>query len=97
VETWRLPLQQPGFTGEVTYTLRHGIPSMTSAEFAALRALPVPKLVVYGAEDPQMSPSDAVATASRIGAPSPVTIPGRHLTMISSPRQLAVAIGKVAA
>jgi pimeloyl-ACP methyl ester carboxylesterase len=97
VETWRLPLQQPGFTGEVTYTLRHGIPSMTSAEFAALRALPVPKLVVYGADDPQMSPADAAATAGRIGAPSPVTIPGRHLTMISSPGQLAAAVGKVGA
>jgi pimeloyl-ACP methyl ester carboxylesterase len=97
VETWRLPLQQPGFTDEVTYTLRHGIPSMTSAEFAALRALPVPKLVLYGADDPQMSPSDAAATAGRIGAPPPVTIPGRHLTMISSPGQLAAAVGKVAA
>jgi pimeloyl-ACP methyl ester carboxylesterase len=97
VETWRLPLQQPGFAGEVTYTLRHGIPSMTSAEFAALRALSVPKLVVYGADDPQMSPSDAAATAGRIGAPSPVTVPGRHLTMISSPGQLATALGKIAA
>ena len=97
VETWRLPLQQPGFADEVTYTLRHGIPSMTSAEFAALRALPVPKLVVYGADDPQMSPSDAATTAGRIGAPSPVTIPGRHLTMISSPGQVAAAVGKIAA
>jgi pimeloyl-ACP methyl ester carboxylesterase len=97
VETWRLPLQQPGFSGEVTYTLRHGIPSMTSAEFAALRALPVPKLVVYGAGDPQMSPSDATATAGRIGAPPPVTIPGRHLTMIASPRPLAAAVNRVAA
>jgi len=97
VETWRLPLQQPGFAGEVTDTLRHGIPSMTSAEFAGLRVLPVPKLVVYGADDPQMSPSDAATTAGRIGAPSPVTIPGRHLTMISSPDQLAAAVGKIAA
>jgi pimeloyl-ACP methyl ester carboxylesterase len=97
VETWRLPLRQPGFPGEVTYSLRHGIPSMTSAEFAALRALPMPKLVVYGADDPQMSPSDAASTAGRIGAPPPVAIPGRHLTMISSPGQLAAAVGQVAA
>jgi hypothetical protein len=40
VETWRLPLQQPGFAGLAAYQLQHGIPSMTSAEFAALRALP---------------------------------------------------------
>jgi pimeloyl-ACP methyl ester carboxylesterase len=97
VETWRLPLQQPGFAGEVTYTLRHGIPSMTSAEFAALHDLPVPKLVVYGAGDPQMSPSDATTTADRIGAPPPVTVPGRHLTMISSPSQLAAALRAVGA
>jgi pimeloyl-ACP methyl ester carboxylesterase len=92
VETWRLPLQQPGFEGAVTYTLRHGIPSMTSAQFAALRALPVPKLVVYGADDPQMSASDEAATAVRIGAPPPLTVPGRHLTMIASPRQVAAAL-----
>jgi pimeloyl-ACP methyl ester carboxylesterase len=97
VETWRLPLQQAGFAGEVTYTLRHGIPSLTSAQFAALRARPVPKLVIYGADDPQMSPSDATTTAGRIGAPPPVTVQGRHLTMISSPGQLAAAIGAVAA
>jgi pimeloyl-ACP methyl ester carboxylesterase len=97
VETWRLPLQQPGFAGAMTYTLRHGIPSMTSAQFAALRALPVPKLVVYGADDPQMSASDETTTADRIGAPRPVTVPGRHLTMIASPRQVAAALGTVAA
>jgi pimeloyl-ACP methyl ester carboxylesterase len=97
VETWRLPLQQPGFADEVTYSLRHGIPSMTSAEFAALHVLPVPKRVIYGAEDPQMSPSDATTTADRIGAPPPATVPGRHLTMISSPSQLAAAISTVAA
>ena len=92
VETWRLPLQRPGFAGAVTYTLRHGIPSMTSAEFAALHDLPVPKLVVYGADDPQMSASDETMTANRIGAPPPVTVPGRHLTMIASPRQVAAAL-----
>jgi len=96
-ETWRLPLQQPGFAGAVTYTLRHGIPSMTSAQFAALRALPVPKLVVYGASDPQMSASDETATAARIGAPPPRTVPGRHLTMIASPRQVAAALRPAAA
>ena len=97
VETWRLPLQQPGFAGAVTYTLRHGIPSMTSAQFAALRALPVPKLVVYGANDPQMSASDETATAVRIGAPPPRAVPGRHLTMIASPRQVAAALRPAAA
>jgi hypothetical protein len=69
---------------------------MTSAEFAALRADPVPKLVVAGVDDPQMSRSDMAATARRIGAPSPVLIPGWHLTMIASPRQLAAVLSAFA-
>ena len=93
VETWRLPLQQPGFADFATYTLHHGIASLTPAEFAALRALPVPKRVIYGTDDPQMSPSDMTQTAARIGAPPPAAVPGRHLTMISSPRQLAALLG----
>jgi len=92
VETWRLPLQQPGFEGELAYTLKHGIPAMTSAQFSELRAAPVPKRVIFGIDDPQMSHADADATASRIGAPAPVYVPGRHLTMISSPRQVAAAV-----
>lgn len=92
VETWRLPLEQPGFAAEAAYSLRHGIPSMTAAEFRALRAVAVPKRVVFGVGDPQMPAPDAAATARRIGAPPPVFVPGRHLTMISSPRQVAAAI-----
>ncbi len=96
VNTWRWPLEQPGFSAEIAYTLSHGITSMSSAQFAALRAAPVPKLVVVGASDPQMSHADAVATARRIGAPGPVYVPGRHLTMIASPRRLATVIGAFA-
>jgi pimeloyl-ACP methyl ester carboxylesterase len=65
---------------------------MTAAQFAALRATSVPKLVVFGTHDPQMSHSDAAQTARRIGAPPPVYVPGRHLTMIASPGQVAAAI-----
>jgi pimeloyl-ACP methyl ester carboxylesterase len=92
VRTWVLPLQQSGFAGEVEYALQHGIPSMTGAQFAALRGVQVPKLVIYGASDPQISASDADLTAQRIGAPAPVTVPGKHLTIISSPTQVAAAI-----
>jgi hypothetical protein len=69
---------------------------MTSAEFAGLKADPVPKLVVAGVNDPQMPRSDMVATARRIGAPSPVLIPGHHLTMIASPQQLAAVLSAFA-
>lgn len=92
VETWRRPLQQPGVESMETYSLRHGIPSMTSAEFGQLRAVAVPKRVIFGARDPQTSTADATATATRIGSPPPIRVPGRHLTMISSPRQVAAAL-----
>jgi pimeloyl-ACP methyl ester carboxylesterase len=92
VETWRLPLQQPGFEQAIMYTLRYGIPNMTSAELSQLKATRVPKRVIVGADDPQMSASDAAATAARIGAPRPTFVPGRHLTMISSPDQVAAAV-----
>jgi pimeloyl-ACP methyl ester carboxylesterase len=96
VQTWRRPLEQPGFLDVVAYNLRHGIPSMTDAQLRALRAAAVPKAVIYGRNDPQISSSDARATAIRIGALPPVAIPGRHLTMISSPRLLAAALNAFA-
>jgi pimeloyl-ACP methyl ester carboxylesterase len=92
VNTWRWPLEQPGFQAEVTYTIRHGITAMTDPQFAALKATDVPKLVVAGVSDPQIPHPDAALAARRIGAPAPVYVPGRHLTMISSPRQVAAAI-----
>jgi pimeloyl-ACP methyl ester carboxylesterase len=95
VNTWRWPLEQPGFQAEFTENLRSGITAMTPAQFAALKATRVPKLVVYGVDDPQMSHSDAALTARRIGSPPPVHVPGRHLTMIASPGQVAAAIGSL--
>jgi pimeloyl-ACP methyl ester carboxylesterase len=92
VDTWRWPLEQPGFQAELTYTAKNGITAMTTAQFAALKAAPMPKLVIFGIDDPQMSRSDAALTAQRIGAPPPVFVPGRHLTMIASPGQVATAI-----
>jgi pimeloyl-ACP methyl ester carboxylesterase len=95
-EAWRLPLQQPGFGSEVAYTLRYGIPAMTSDQFSELRAASVPKRVIVGVDDPQMSHADADATADLIGAAPPVYVPGRHLTMISSPREVAAAVQELA-
>ena len=92
VRTWQLPLQQPGFGDVIAYNLRHGIPAMTDAQLRSFKATPVPKIVIYGRDDPQTSPADATATAARIGAPAPVVVPGRHLPMISAPRQLTAAI-----
>jgi pimeloyl-ACP methyl ester carboxylesterase len=96
VDVWRRPLQQPGFGSYVAYTLTHGIPSMTSAEPSRLRASAVPKRVIFGTGDPQLSRAAAAAAAARIGAPPPAAVPGRHLTMISSPRQVAATIRALA-
>lgn len=96
VNTWRWPLEQPGFQAEITYSMRHGITAMTSAQFTALKATQMPKLVVAGVGDPDISHSDAARTAHRIGAPAPVYVPGRHLTMIASPGQVAAAIDSLA-
>jgi pimeloyl-ACP methyl ester carboxylesterase len=92
VNTWRWPLEQPGFQAEITYSMRYGITAMTPVQFTALKATDVPKLVVAGVSDPEMSHSDAALTARQIGAPQPVYVPGWHLTMIASPRQVAAAI-----
>jgi pimeloyl-ACP methyl ester carboxylesterase len=92
VNTWRWPLEQPGFQAEITEALRSGVTAMTPAQFAALKATSVPKLVVFGAGDPQMPRSDATLTARRIGAPPPVSVPGRHLTMIASPARVATVV-----
>lgn len=96
VDTWRWPLRQPGFSAELAYTARHGITAMTSAQFAALKVAPISKLVIAGAHDPQMPRPDTEATARRIGAPPPVYVPGRHLTMIASPAQVAAAVSAIA-
>ncbi|HXS61311.1 MAG TPA: alpha/beta hydrolase [Streptosporangiaceae bacterium] len=92
VRAWRLPLQQPAFLDVIAFNLRHGIPAMTYAQLRALKAESVPKLVIYGRDDPQLSPAGAAATAVRIGAPPPVAVPGRHLPIISSTRQVTAAI-----
>jgi hypothetical protein len=68
---------------------------MTPGQFRELRAEPVPKLVIFGAHDPQMSAADANATARRIGAPPPEFVPGRHLTMIASPNQLTADLNNL--
>ncbi|MGI8445643.1 MAG: hypothetical protein ACR2MP_00310, partial [Streptosporangiaceae bacterium] len=88
VEVWRHPLQQPGAEDTLWSTLRTGIPSLTGAQLSRLRSSPV----VFGADDPQYSKGTPAQVAARIAAPHPVIVPGRHLTMISAPRQVAAAI-----
>jgi pimeloyl-ACP methyl ester carboxylesterase len=92
VQVWRRPLQQPGAEGALWSMLRTGIPSMSGVQLDALRASAIPKGVVFGADDPQYARSTPATVAARIGSPPPTLVPGRHLTMISAPPQVAAAV-----
>ena len=97
IQLWRRPLQQSGTSRALSSMLRHGIPTMTSAQLDTLRSLSIPKSVVFGSNDPQYARSAPGKVAARIGAPAPILVPGRHLTMISSPDQVASAVRQLAA
>ena len=97
VEQWRRPFQVPGAEAAAFQVLSAGIPSLPVATLAQIARLPMPKSVVYGAEDPEYAPGSAQQTADRIGAPAPTLIPGsRHLTMVSSPGAVAAAVERLA-
>lgn len=94
VEQWRRPLQVPGAENAIWHM--NGLVGLPAARVAALASVPIPKAVVYGAEDSVFNRKSPYETAKRIGAPAPVVIPGaRHLSFISSPRQVATAIEAV--
>jgi len=97
VEVWRRPLQQPGNEEALWSIVNVGIPSLTPTQTSELRAIPTPKSVVFGIDDPQFSHDNARKVAVRIGAPPTVFVPGRHLTMISSPDEVAAAIEQLVA
>jgi len=98
LEQWRLPFQVAGAEPAVFQVLTAGIPSLPLTSLAAIARLPLPKAVVYGADDPEYAPGSARQTATRIGASDPTLIAGaRHLTMISSPVAVATAVDRLAA
>lgn len=98
VDQWRRPYEVAGAEAGVWGSLRYGVPGLSKARVAALRAVGLPKAVVYGADDHVFAKTSAADTARRIGAPPPTLIPGaRHLTMISSPDAVARAVESLAA
>lgn len=98
IDEWRRPFQVSGAEPAAFNVLNSGIPSLPVATLERLAALPFPKSVVYGADDPEYAPGSAAQTAERIGAPAPTLIPNaRHLTMISDPAVVAAAIERLAA
>src|SRR5690349_21331645 len=93
VDQWRRPLQVPGAEAALWSMLGEGVPGLPADRVAQLAAVHIPKSVVFGAQDDVFSKQTPQQTARRIGAPPPTLIPGaRHLTMISSPRQVAAAV-----
>lgn len=95
IDRWRRPLQQRGTERALLSNATRGvIPAMTHEQLDALRRSATPRLVVWGRDDVDgaYTPDSPASTAAAIGAPSPVFVPGRHLTMISSPDAVAAAI-----
>jgi pimeloyl-ACP methyl ester carboxylesterase len=98
VDQWRRPFQVAGAEPVALAVLGAGIPALPVADLHRLASLPMPKSVVYGANDPEYAPDSAKQTAVRIGAPAPVLIPNaRHLTLISDPATVAAAVEKLSA
>ena len=97
VELWRRRLQQRG-TERALLTNAGVIPAMTHEQLDALRRSSVPRLVVWGRDDVDgaYTPDLPASTARAVGAPDPVFVPGRHLTMISSPDEVAAAVRRLA-
>ncbi|MCD9874725.1 alpha/beta fold hydrolase [Streptomyces guryensis] len=97
LEQWRRPLRVRGAEAALWSMLREGVPGLPAGQVARLAAVGIPKSVVFGAEDDVFSRQSPQQTARRIGAPHPTLIPGaRHLTMISSPREVAAAVEALA-
>jgi pimeloyl-ACP methyl ester carboxylesterase len=98
VAVWRRPYEVAGAEAGVWGSLKNGVPGLSESRLTLLRGIDLPKAVVYGADDHVFAKTSAADTARRVGAPPPTLIPGaRHLTMISSPAEVARAVEGLAA
>ncbi len=96
IDQWTRPFRQPGAEQALWQMTANGIPAVSPERLTTLRTVKVPTAVVFGALDTQGG--NATETATRIGAPPPTLIPNAgHLTLISSPTQVAAAINTLAA
>ncbi|WP_201261118.1 alpha/beta fold hydrolase [Embleya scabrispora] len=98
VDQWRRPFQVAGAEGALWSMLGEGVLGIPADRLRRLRDVPMPKSVVFGANDDVFDPKTPTETADRIGAPPPTLIPrSRHLPMISAPEAVAGAIDAVPA
>ncbi|MGW3139653.1 alpha/beta fold hydrolase [Streptomyces sp. NPDC001139] len=97
VDEWRRPLRVAGAETALWDMLGEGVPGLPASRVARLATVRIPKSVVFGAHDDVFGKGTPRETARRIGAPPPTLVPGaRHLTMISSPHQVAAAVESLA-
>ncbi|MCP2338341.1 alpha/beta fold hydrolase [Actinomadura rupiterrae] len=97
VDQWRRPFMVPGAEKAAWQMLRNGVVGIPTKRLEQVRTLPMPKSVVFGADDFVFSKSTPAETAARIGAPSPTLIPrAAHMTFISDPVPVATAISALA-
>ena len=98
VDVWRRPYEVAGAEEGIWGSLKYGVPGLSESRLTLLRGIDLPKAVVFGADDRVFAKTSAADTARRIGAPPPTLIPrARHLTMISSPAEVARAVEDLAA
>lgn len=97
LDTWRRPLQVPGAEKALWSMLRSGIVGVPTVRLGRLRGLPIPKAVVFGAEDGVFPGSAPSKTARLIGAPPPTIIAkAHHLALISDPAPVAAVVESMA-
>lgn len=93
VDQWRRPFMVPGAEKAVWEMVRDGVVGIPTSRLEQVRALAMPKSVVFGADDFVFSRSTPAETAARIGAPPPTLIPrAQHMAFVSDPDVVANAI-----
>lgn len=93
IDQWRRPLQVPGAEAALWAMMNLGVPGLAPARLAELASIPIPKSVVFGADDTTFNGNAPTMTAKLIGAPAPTVIPGAgHLTPVNSPEPVAAAV-----
>lgn len=93
IDQWRRPLQVPGAEPALWAMFTRGVPGLPPARLAELATMPLPKSVVFGAQDSVFTSNAPTQTAEQIGAGTPTVIPGAaHLTPVNSPTPVATAI-----
>ena len=93
LDQWRRPLQVAGAEAALWAMAKQGVPGLPPSTLARLATTPLPKAVVFGADDTEFDKRSPFTTAALIGAPPPTLIPGaRHLTPVNSPGAVAAAV-----